>query len=305
MKKNRKITDAQVLEYYSLYKSIYRVAQEFGVCPQTVHGRLRRLGCVLNGHGKPWTNDDSSALIKFYSVGFLCGDGSLEKFAEDLGRTKQFICRKAKELGLTNKKRLCSDAEKERISVMAAKRIKENGHPRGFLGHKHTPKSLEIIAKKSKQAWERKTEDELNAHSLRVANNGRKAAMNRAGASWKAGWREIGGVRKYYRSKWEANYAMYLQFLLENGQIKKWEHEPKTFWFEKIKRGCLSYLPDFRVTNNDGSLEYHEVKGWMDDRSKTKLKRMAKYYPEVKILLIQKKQYNEILAETKAIINYE
>lgn len=105
---------------------------------------------------------------------------------------------------------------------------------------------------------------------------------------WKPGWREIGDTRKYYRSKWEANYARYLEFLKKHGEILKWEHEPETFWFNNIKRGVRSYLVDFKVTDKDGSIIYYEVKGWNDPKSKTKIKRMAKYYPDVKIYLISK-----------------
>jgi len=108
---------------------------------------------------------------------------------------------------------------------------------------------------------------------------------NIARGSWKAAWKEIGGVRKFYRSRWESNYAHYLEFLKLHKQILKWEHEPETFWFDKIKRGTCSYLPDFRVTNMDGSIEYHEVKGWMDGRSKTKIKRMRIYHPKVVLII--------------------
>ena len=118
--------------------------------------------------------------------------------------------------------------------------------------------------------------------------------MRKSSAAWKPGWRTIGGKKCYFRSRWEANYALYLEFLKTQKQIIEWEYEPKTFWFEGVKRGTVSYLPDFRITNNNESQEYHEVKGWMDPRSKTKLKRMAKYYPEEKLILIQEKQYNEI-----------
>ena len=105
--------------------------------------------------------------------------------------------------------------------------------------------------------------------------------------TWKQGWREIGGYRKYYRSKWEANYARYLQFLKDNKAIKDWKHETKTFWFKGLKRGTMSYLPDFLVINNNDKEEYHEVKGYMDAKSATKLKRMKKYHPEVVMVLIQ------------------
>lgn len=110
----------------------------------------------------------------------------------------------------------------------------------------------------------------------------------------KAGWREIGGKRKYYRSRWEANYARYLQWRKEQGEIAEWLHEPETFWFAGIKRGCVSYLPDFRVVNSDGSIYYVEVKGYMDAKSATKLKRMAKYHPTVKIELVDKVAYKSI-----------
>lgn len=112
--------------------------------------------------------------------------------------------------------------------------------------------------------------------------------------SWKAGWRSVGEYRKYFRSRWEYNYAVYLEWLRANGQIKKWEHEPETFWFKGIKRGVMSYLIDFRITNCDNTIEYHEVKGFMDKRSVTKIKRMAKYYPDVKLVVISKKYYTSI-----------
>lgn len=102
-----------------------------------------------------------------------------------------------------------------------------------------------------------------------------------------SGWRVIGEKRIYARSKWEANYARYLQMLLDNGKILAWDHEPDTFWFLKIKRGVRSYLPDFKVTELNGEIIYHEVKGFMDSKSITKFNRMRIYYPLVKIVLIR------------------
>lgn len=92
-------------------------------------------------------------------------------------------------------------------------------------------------------------------------------------------WVTLGGKKIYCRSLWESNYARYLQWQKDRGDILEWEHEPETFWFTGIKRGVMSYLPDFKVFLKDGSHEWHEVKGWMDKRSATKLKRMAKYHP--------------------------
>jgi len=101
-----------------------------------------------------------------------------------------------------------------------------------------------------------------------------------------AGWRDIGGVRKYYRSKWEANYARFLESQKNNGDIKNWSHESHTFWFYNIKRGVRSYLPDFEVELNDGTNEYREVKGYYTRRTITIFRRMKKYYPNTTVKII-------------------
>lgn len=115
----------------------------------------------------------------------------------------------------------------------------------------------------------------------------------RSNTRFKHGWVDVGGRKIFVRSSWESNYAFYLEFQKNNGLILEWEYEPETFWFKGIKRGACSYLPDFRITTKDG-VEYHEVKGWLDDRSATKLRRMAKYHPSVKIVLIDSKRYSAI-----------
>lgn len=101
----------------------------------------------------------------------------------------------------------------------------------------------------------------------------------------------LGGL--YVRSSWEANYALYLNLLIERGEILKWEYEPDTFEFP-VKRGNRFYTPDFKVTEKDGRIVYHEVKGWMDGPSKTRLKRMAKHYPHVKVIVIGEEEYKAI-----------
>lgn len=108
------------------------------------------------------------------------------------------------------------------------------------------------------------------------------------------GYFDINGKNLFFRSKWEANYALYLDFLVKNRQIKNWEYEKDVFIFEKIISGTRTYRPDFKVFNNSGLFEYHEVKGWMDQKSKTKLKRMKTYYPSVKLVLIDRDAYNDI-----------
>lgn len=117
-----------------------------------------------------------------------------------------------------------------------------------------------------------------------------------------SGWRVIAGRRIYFRSRWEANWGRYLEWLKSRGDIAEWEHEPETFWFLKIKRGVRSFLIDFRVTERSGAVVYHEVKGWMDPRSKTKLKRMAKYYPDVRVIVIDKRTMADLAAKLGRVI---
>lgn len=120
--------------------------------------------------------------------------------------------------------------------------------------------------------------------------------------AFKQEWKEIGSKSCFFRSKWEFRYALYLELLKSEGKITDWQHEPTTFWFEGIKRGVCSYKPDFRVVHLNGSEEYIETKGFMDSKSITKIKRMAKYHPNVKLRLIQKEWFIENNKKLKKII---
>jgi hypothetical protein len=110
---------------------------------------------------------------------------------------------------------------------------------------------------------------------------------------WKSGWYQIGNKRYYFRSGWERKYAYFLYWLAYNHKIKDWYYEPDTFWFEKIRRGTRSYKPDFKIIHLDDSVEYAEVKGFMDAASATKLKRMKIYHPSVKIRVVDKSWFDE------------
>jgi hypothetical protein len=105
----------------------------------------------------------------------------------------------------------------------------------------------------------------------------------------------------YFRSSWEYYYGIFLQKLKQEGKILDWEHEPQCFWFDNIKRGTRSYLPDFRITHLNNSIEYVETKGYLDSKSQTKMKRMAIYYPEVNIRLVDKLWFKQNIKACKAL----
>jgi len=198
-----------------------------------------------------------------------------------------------------------TEQQKLKISKSIKLWHQENQHPRGMLGKKHSEQVKKIISEKStniakEMSLEKRIGITLKAMKTKEKNG--TMSLPRQKTTWKSGWREIGGNKKFYRSRWEANYARYLQWLKETSRIKDWKHECKTFWFDGVKRGTVSYLPDFWVQEIDESESYHEVKGWMDDKSKTKIKRMAKYHPDVKLIVITGKEYKVLESSLSSII---
>lgn len=81
-------------------------------------------------------------------------------------------------------------------------------------------------------------------------------------------------LQQFFRSTYEANIARLFNYI-----DITWEFEPQVFFFEGIKRGTLSYLPDFRIKAGDDE-HWIETKGYLDQRGKVALKRFKKFYPE-------------------------
>lgn len=97
----QKANDEQLIKSYNKHRSIWKVAIDFNMCGQSVQERLKKLNIPLDGGGKKWLEKDNERLLKEYSI--YRDAGKLDMLAEDMGRTKQFICRKAKKLKLTNR----------------------------------------------------------------------------------------------------------------------------------------------------------------------------------------------------------
>ena len=236
-----------------------------------------------------------------------------KKLAKMMNRTEAAVSLKASRMGLTHSarpkkrqldlfkgmrpngrvdtKRYSDVGRAELQSKRAKERIATNGHPRGMLGLVHTEETKAKLAAASKAMWADPSAA-VNSEAHRQRRSDIMAARQRTDPRMRRGYSrgaqgrrpDLGDV--YFRSSWEANYARYLNWLVARGAILSWAYEPQTFWFEAIKRGTRSYTPDFRVDNTDGTYEWHEVKGWMDQKSVTRLTRMAKYYPEERIEVI-------------------
>lgn len=95
---NKKVSDDVLLEAYSRIGNVWKVAAEIGLCGQSVHERLVTLGKINKINA--FSEADKDILLKEYKA--FKSSGKLNELAARMGRTKQFICRQAKALGLTN-----------------------------------------------------------------------------------------------------------------------------------------------------------------------------------------------------------
>lgn len=112
--------------------------------------------------------------------------------------------------------------------------------------------------------------------------------------------RIVGGKTCAFRSTWEENWARRLEWLKRNRAIADWEHEPHIFKFPidelpAQRPGPTQYTPDFRITNNDGSVHYEEIKGRERGRGQTQIKRMAKFHPDVELRVVGEDEYREAM----------
>lgn len=252
-----------------------------------------------------WTKEQIERLCAEYANASTNDKLNLDYLATLFDKHKTNVSRKARELGLTKQTRPKSSqlklsakenvyATKEERASATGVRIKqhiaEHGHPRGALGMKHTPEAKVKMRDATVRAWAN-PESVFNSAEFRQAasdamlQNITAGKMNTGHSRARGGRRaDLGG--RYFRSAWEANYARFLNLLVMKGEIAGWEFECKTFVFEAIKRGTRAYTPDFKVIANDGSHVWHEVKGWMDQPSRTRLARMAKYFPEETVIVI-------------------
>ena len=274
--------------------------------------------CVNPAHleevckGKKWTEDEDQKLQRWFGTPSVPVD--IARVAKSMGRTHASVALRVSRLGLGNYSRpkdaqvkidlgvykrpgLHFGANKEALAAHVGERVKkwfaEHGHPRGALGMKHTEEAKEKMVMAIKRAWANPS-SKFNTPEHRQGLSDRAVARAKAGLALTAAQtysRAVRGRRDdlgetFFRSSWEANYARFLNWRKERGEIVEWRYECETFWFESIRRGVRSYKPDFKVIFPDGSHEWHEVKGWLDKKSATKLKRMAKYYPQEKVVLV-------------------
>jgi len=291
-----KCSRGELISSYEKLGNVWKVAEEFGMCGQSVWERLKKYG--INTSKNILTDEDKKQIKEFYEEGFRKGDGKLREFSKKIKRTVPSISRYAKKIGISDiKRKECESRTAEKVLILKMYQ-KKYGHPRGMLGKTHTKENFEKIWAGGRKFRESLTDLQKSEIAEKAVATRRKNGSDcHSRGSWKAAWRTIGGHKKFFRSRWEANYARYLQLLKEKGEIKEWFHEPETFWFLEILRGTRSYLPDFKIIKNDGTHYWCEVKGWMCPRSITCIKRFRKYYPEEILNIIDASWFKENFKE--------
>lgn len=85
-------------------------------------------------------------------------------------------------------------------------------------------------------------------------------------------------------NKLESQYADELGAMGKAGKLVSWSFEAVTLKLAPDTR----YTPDFMVVNAKDEIEFHEVKGFMEDDAWVKLKVAAERFPEFHFVLIRR-----------------
>lgn len=270
---------------------------------------------------KEWTDEDDKIVVAWYESHE--NDLMLDKLAEKLDRTPEFVCRQANRLGLTrfgrkpswfieeitnnlNKWNGSEEGKRQReINLEKMKQIVKTKHPKGMKGKTHSEEYKKAISIRVKKYWANITPGELERQiDKQIETRKRNGTLNPMKSQTNPYSRARGGKRvdlnnQYFRSSWEANIARCLNYM-----NIEWIFEPREFIFSNEKRGSISYTPDFYLPELD---KWIEVKGWMDSKSKNKLTRFKEYFPEEfeKLEIIGSDEYNGIKKNAHLIPNWE
>lgn len=94
---SRRVTDKQIRDAYAEHGSVHRAGEALGIHGGSFHERAAKLGIVepIN----VFTDAERDRLRREYIL--YRDNGKLKELAAQMGRTKHFLCRQARALGLT------------------------------------------------------------------------------------------------------------------------------------------------------------------------------------------------------------
>lgn len=302
-----------VIEVYERTGSLKAAGAELGIS----HSRVSQILLSAGYHARKdvLTPHEKSRIVEYYERAAELGELRVDVLVKEFGRSSRVsIERYARKQGLTRKGWKIPEETRKATGRKLALRISLNGHPRGALGMVHTPEARAKMGAASRKKWATWKAFGIGlASPEHVERRRRQMAERQANAPASANYtRGRGGRRSdigetFFRSSWEANYARYLNLLIKLGVVSSWEYEPVTFWFTWVKRGVVSYKPDFRVFyKNDAIPEFIEIKGFKTAKDETKWRRMKKYHPDIKLVVVGVKEYRALRRKwSSSIPNWE
>lgn len=131
--------------------------------------------------------------------------GELYLLAQEMGRTPQFLARKARILGLTGFNKIKTKAHNDARDKGYQEWLKDN-KPKGMTGKKHTKEFCKGLSKRSQRMWDNRTKkerDDIVIQRTKKMHESGYYDRPRFKVSWKGGWRIIAGRRIYFRSTWK------------------------------------------------------------------------------------------------------
>lgn len=247
--------EAEVIALYQGGLPTLHVARCFGVSDTTVRNILRRNGLVASHKREAVSADQVATMVALYHAG-----KTVREIASELSVVRGTPCSNgtvSKVLRLagvplrpsTKRHKLNSDQRQEAAALYAAgKTLAQVGKIYG-VDPCAIMKCLDEFGVKHRTGW---------------------------GKFRSEPWTDARGRTWTFKSRWELAYAQHL-----DARDLAWDYEGRKFGL----RECSCYTPDFAVEVG-GVEEYHEVKGWLDDRTIARMQEFARTYPARHLVLV-------------------
>jgi hypothetical protein len=146
--------------------------------------------------------------------------------------------------------------------------------------------------------------DALGHANDKPTSVGALSALKRQGhhKGYRADCLDTKGKPTYFPCRMEANYFRYLKWQKDQEIIIDFEYQPEEFDFtSKYKHGTTRYKPDFKVEDAFGWY-WVETKGYIDAKTKTKMKRVKELFPDCRVDLVTYTEYKKLGKEIGALI---
>lgn len=247
--------EAELIALYQGGMPTLHVARHFGVSDTTVRNILRRNGLVASHGREAISSDQVATMLRLYRAG-----KTVREIAAELsvirgtpcssGNVSKVLRKAGVPLRSSTKRHKLNPAQRAEVAARYAA-----GEILDALQKAYGVSSTVIIAC-------------LDEHGIK-----HRTGWGRFRAP---AWTDARGRRWTFKSRWEQRYAAHL-----DAQGRAWDYEARKFGL----RACSCYTPDF-VVEVGGVDEYHEVKGWLDDRTIARMQEFVRTYPARRLVLV-------------------